>query len=127
MIALLLVAAAGTAFYLLNRKNKPGQNNSLNKELVSGKWKTVLNEPSDSAAVRYGYEFQNGGLLLRTTADTLKADILHYAWNQSGALVWKEKPADTTGITYTVIKLTADSLELKTEQPASRIVLIKTK
>jgi hypothetical protein len=126
IIGLLIVAAAGTAFYLLTRKKKDSQTATISKELIMGKWKTVVQEPAaDSAKTLYQYEFQKDGILLRAAGDSAKADTAHYEWNKSNELVWKEKAADSIGRTYTVIKLTADSLELKTGQPAASMVLTK--
>jgi hypothetical protein len=115
-IGLLVVAAAGTAFYLLTRKKKDPQTVTINKELIMGKWKTVVQEPAaDSAKTLYQYEFQKDGIVLRAAGDSVKADTTHYEWSKLNELVWKEKTADSIGKIYTVVKLTGDSLELKTE------------
>lgn len=127
-IGLLIVAAAGTAFYLLTRTKKNSQTATVNKELIMGKWKTAAQEPAaDSAKTLYQYEFQKDGIVLRAAGDSVKADTTHYEWNKSNELVWKEKAADSIGKVYTVVKLTGDTLELKTEQPAASMVLTRLK
>jgi Tfp pilus assembly protein PilV len=128
LIALFIVAAAGTAFYLLNRKSKATENSTQNKELILGKWKTaMMGTAADSAKTTWQYEFQKDGIVLRASGDTVKADTTHYSWNKSGALVWKENAGDTAGKIYTVVKLTADSLELKADLPAENILCTKLK
>lgn len=126
-IGLLVLAAAGTAFYLLNRKKKTTEIVAFNKDLLPGKWKTVTQEPADSAKTLYQYEFQKEGVVLRAVNDSAKADTSHYEWSKNNELVWKEKTTDSTVKTYAVTKLTSDTLQLETEKQTEKLMLIKVK
>lgn len=111
----LLVVAAGTAVYFLVIKKKKDQPVAgINKEWIIGKWKAESYQPvTDSVQPKFIYDFQKEGLALRSVSDTAKTDSLHYSWKETGELMVKEKPADTTGLVFTVSRLTADSLEVK--------------
>lgn len=129
LIGLLVIAAAGTSYYLYSRSKKPGTTStSVDKNLVLGKWKTAKDASSaDTAQTLYQYEFQKDGILLRSVNDTIKADTVYYEWDKAGALTWKAKATDSTATVYTVVKLTSDSLELKNEKASAGMLLTKLK
>ncbi len=116
-IGLLVIAAGGAAFFLLNQKKNTTEIATINKELIIGKWKTDAVMANDSGFNKYSYDFKKEGVLLRSLGDTVKVDTSHYEWNKANELVlseWtpseKEKASDSTGKTYSVVKLTQDSL-----------------
>jgi hypothetical protein len=122
-IGLLVVAAGAGAFFYFNQKSgaKPTQE-TLNKELIIGKWKTDAVMANDSGFNKYRYDFQKEGIVLRSLNDSIKADTSHYEWSNANELVWskwtpleKEKASDSIGTTYSVIKLTTDSLQVQSK------------
>jgi hypothetical protein len=114
-IGLLVVAAGGAAFFLLNKKKNTAEVATINKELIIGKWKTDAVMANDSGFNKYSYSFQQGGIVLRSLSDSVKADTTHYEWNKANELVWKEKASDSVGTTYSVVKLTQDSLQVQSK------------
>ncbi|MCX6317315.1 MAG: hypothetical protein NTW29_08490 [Bacteroidetes bacterium] len=127
-IALLVVAAAGTAYFLYTRKTTTTGTVAVNKELLTGKWKSANTIPvADTTTPLYQYEFRQDGLLLRTVSDTAKADTMHYTWDKSNALVWKQQATDTAGTVYNVVQLTSDSLALKAASPVTELSLTRVK
>jgi hypothetical protein len=126
-IGLLVVAAGGATFFLLNQKKKPGNIASINKELIIGKWKPAASQPADTAQPHYQYEFQKDGIALRSLNNTVKADTTYYGWNAKNELVIRENTGDTTGKTFTVVQLTGDSLQLQAEKNAVSLLLTKAK
>ncbi|HEX4877056.1 MAG TPA: hypothetical protein VFV31_10320 [Chitinophagaceae bacterium] len=122
IIGLLVVAAgAGVYFFVLRKKDKETKV-AFSKEWVIGKWKADAG--TDSVFSAYSYDFLKEGIILRAANDTLKADTLHYEWNKANALVWKDDTADSTGKTFTIIKLTQDSLQV---QSADSVSILFTK
>lgn len=124
IIGLLLVAAAAGAFFLLRRKKENVNNNPVHKEWIIGKWKTDTVIPGDSSFSSYRYDFQKEGLVVRSLNDSVMTDTANYAWNNASELLWKQNAGDTTGRTFTIIQLNADSLQLKA---ADRSLLLFTK
>ena len=126
-IGLLVVAAGGAAFFYFNQKsgNKPAQD-SLNKELIIGKWKTDAVPANDSGFYKYSYSFQKEGIVFRSLSDSVKADTTHYEWSKANELVWKENASDSTGKIYSVVKLTQDSLQVQSKD-SSTVLFIKVK
>jgi len=119
-IGLLVVAAGAGAFYYFNQRtcNKPAQN-SFDKELIIGKWKTDAVIANDSAFNKLNYNFEKEGLLI--ISDSTEADSTHYEWSKTNDLVWKDKATDSSGKTYAVLKLTHDSLRVQSKD--STIIL----
>lgn len=120
LIGLLIIAAgAGTFLYFRNKKNETVPN-EFKKELIIGKWKTNSVLTNDSNFNKFQFNFQQNGTIIRSLNDSAKADTIHFKWNKANELVWveltpkeKEKPVDSTGKIYQVIKLTADSFQVK--------------
>jgi hypothetical protein len=112
-IGLLIVAAGTGAFFFFRNKNKTTASD-ITKEWIVGKWK---NEPAkplmDSARLSYQYEFDTTGRVIRTLNDSVKADTTHYSWTKKNELTWKDRITDSTEKVYSVIKLTQDSLQLR--------------
>lgn len=125
-IGLLVVAAGGAAFFLLNKKKNTTEIATINKELIIGKWKTNAIMANDSSFNKYSYSFQKEGIVVRSLGDTVKADTSHYEWGKANELVWKEKASDSTGLSYSVVKLTQDSLQVQSKD-SSTILFIKSK
>lgn len=126
LIGLLLVAAgAGTYFLLKKKKDRPVAN-AINKEMIIGKWKPGNADPGDSTNVPYRYEFLKDGTVLHSLADSAKSDSSRYEWNQKDQLLWKENAADSAGRIFSVLKLTADSLQVQLPD-SSTLLFIKTK
>jgi len=118
-IGLLVVAAGTGVFFLLNKKKNTEAITSLNKELIIGKWKTDAVIANDSAFNKLHYNFEKEGLLI--ISDSTEADSTHYEWSKTNDLVWKDKATDSSGKTYSVLKLTADSLRV--QSPDSTTIL----
>jgi len=124
-IGLLIVAAGAGIFFLLRKKQQPGVTNTVNRELLTGQWQTVLYQPEkDSAQPMYRYDFRKDSTLIRLISDTLKPDTLYYTWDKTDHLLWKKTLADTTGQLYTVRHLSTDSLQLLPDD-SSRILLTR--
>lgn len=124
-IGLLIIAAGAGTYYFLQKK-KTENANTIQKELLTGKWKfksVVSNDSSynlpgllialDSNLMKYRYDFKADGNIITSVADSVKADTSHYEWIKKDQLVLKEKLTDSTGQTFTVTKLTIDSLLLQ--------------
>ena len=114
-IGLLVVAAGGATFFLLSKKKNTTAIANINKELIIGKWKTDAIMANDSGFNKYSYSFQKEGVVLRSISDSVKADTSHYELNEINELVLKEKASDSTGKTYSVVKLTQDSLQVQSK------------
>jgi hypothetical protein len=110
----LLVVAAGTGifFFACKQKDKP-VTQELKKEMIIGQWTTQSTPGNDSSFNQYRYEFQKEGQLVKSLNDSVKADTAHYEWNKDNELVWKENATDSAGKNFTVLKLTADSLQVQ--------------
>jgi hypothetical protein len=124
-IGLLVVVAGAGAFFYFYRKtcNKPAQD-PLTKEWIIGKWKA--NAGKDSVFNKFSYNFLKDGSILRSLNDSAKADTTHYEWNKKNELVWKEKATDSTGKSYSVVKLTQDSLQVQASD-SSTVLFTKLK
>ena len=126
LVGLLIVAAAAGAFFVL-RKKKNSSSVKINKEWIIGKWKEEPGKPvTDSSQTKYRYEFQKDGLLLLSVSDSAKADTSHYEWGKSNEIVWKEKLSDSTGENFVVVKLTQDSLQVRSKDSVE-ILFTRTK
>ena len=128
-IGLLIVAAgAGAFFYLRNKKQS--SENSIQKELLAGKWKmksvqTGKNSGKsflvgimgtvDSNLLKYDYEFTKDGNIHRSLGDSLIKDRSRYEWNKKKQFVWKDDVKDSTGTALQVSKLNRDSLQLQSD------------
>jgi hypothetical protein len=51
--------------------------------------------------------------VIRSLADSAKGDTTHYSWNKKNELAWKENLTDSAEKVYSVIKLTQDTLQLR--------------
>ena len=126
-IGLLIVAAGAGAFYFLQKK-KTEKSNTIQKELLTGKWKfDFLKEGKDSShsfmvgimgmvdsnTLKYHYEFTNDGHIFRSLNDSITKDSSRYEWNKENKLVWKEDKTDTAGSILKVTKLSKDSLQIQ--------------
>ena len=116
-IGLLIVAAGTGVFFLLRNKKEPAAGNEINKEWIVGKWK--VDAGKDSVFNQYRYDFQKDGNILRSLSDSAKADTSFYEWNKKDELVWKEKQNDSTTSVFSVIKLTPDSLQIRSKDSAT--------
>lgn len=111
-IGLLIVAAGAGVFFLLRKKKNSTTANTINKEWIIGKWKA----PSDNDSTgQYRYDFQKDGNLLISPNDSAKADTFHYEWSKHNDLVWKETAADTAREVFSIVKLTQDSLQVRSK------------
>ncbi|MEQ1678730.1 MAG: hypothetical protein ABL876_18685 [Chitinophagaceae bacterium] len=127
LIGLLVVAAGAGAFFFFNKK-KNNNTASINKEFIIGKWKPAANQPViDTIQPLYQFDFQKDGIAMRSLSDSAKADTAHYEWNKANELVVKEKATDTTGATYVVVRLTADTLQLQSKGNNVNMLLTKAK
>ncbi len=117
LIGLLIVAAGTGIFFLLRKKKDNPIVNEINKEWIVGKWKADAGK--DSAFSQYSYDFLKDGNILRSLSDSVKTDTSHYEWNKANELVWKEKSGDSTSKTFSVIKLTKDSLQIQSKDSAT--------
>src|SRR5688500_4086614 len=123
-IGLLIAAAAAGVFFLLRKKKNSTTANTISKEWISGKWKAT--EGNDSAFSQYRYDFQKDVNLLVFPNDSARADTFHYEWSRNNDLVWKETAADTAREVFSIVKLTQDSLQVKTKDSAA-IIFTKLK
>lgn len=117
IIGLLIVAAGTGVFFLLrNKKNEPA-GNKINREFILGKWQTLSVEPGkDSVETDYRFEFQKEGLVLRSKSDSAAADSMYYQWNEKDQLVLKQNKDDSTATTFSVSKLTTDTLAVNSQE-----------
>ena len=118
-IGLLVVAAGAGIYFLLNKKKDETTVETINKELIIGNWKTDAVLPDDSTFNQYHYNFQKEGVILIAMNDSAKADTSHYEWDKKNDLLWKGKATDSTGETFAIVKLTEDSLQLRTSDSAT--------
>jgi len=132
-IGLLVIAAGAGAYWFLQNK-KTSTENSIQKELLTGTWKlnsldvktgdssayfTLLISSIDSNLTRYRYDFKENGYVLKSLADSLKADSSHYEWTKNNELAWKENITDSSGEVFFVTTLTKDSLLLQSKDSAT--------
>jgi hypothetical protein len=130
---LLVIAAAGAAFFLLQKTHKPITDNNIQKEWILGKWKLNSLQPCkdsnsastlaliamlDSNLLKYQYEFTKEGSILLSLGDSLSADSSRYEWNRENQLVWKENRNDSTGDILKIALLNKDSLLLQSKDSA---------
>lgn len=128
LIGLLVIAAGAGAFFFFNQRtcDKPAQE-TINKELIIGKWKTESYQPvMDPVQPKFQYDFQKDGIAFRSLNDTVKADTVSYSWKTEAHLLIKENAADSVGAVFTVLKLTQDSLLVQGSDSVF-ILLTKTK
>ena len=133
-IGLLIVAAGAGVFFFL-RSKKQSSENSIQKELVIGKWKMESVQAGkdssksflvdimgsvDSNLLKYSYEFTKDGNIIRSLGDSVTKDSSRYEWNKK-QFVWKDNYADSTGTELNIFKLNKDSLQLQSND--STIVL----
>lgn len=126
LAVIVLAAAGGAVYYFLH--NKKASSNSIQKELIIGRWKMdSLYEGKDSANLftgimgtidsnffHYDYDFRQDGKILKLLKDSVQKDTSHYEWKKQDVLLWKEQ-GDSIGESLTVSKLTSDSLVLQTK------------
>ena len=125
LIGLLIIAVAGGAFFLLNKKKNEPVTQTLNKEWIIGKWETISYTPAtDSVQPRFRFDFLKDGIALRSIVDSVKADTIIYKWNDKQELVIQENATDSVGTVLAVSKLTADSLQV---QRADSVTILFTK
>jgi hypothetical protein len=125
LIGLLIIAAGTGIFFFVRNKKTNAQGESLNKDLIIGKWQT--SQKGDSAAIVSSYDFTKEGLIIEVSTDSLKAaDTSHYEWNKSNELVWKKTAADSASRTFSVIKLTQDTLQVRSKD-SSTFLFTRTK
>ncbi|MBK9570204.1 MAG: hypothetical protein IPO53_09975 [Chitinophagaceae bacterium] len=118
-IGLLIVAAGAGTFLLLRKKKDSTETNDPKKEWILGAWKTDAVTAADSNFNKYVFDFQKSGDVIRTLNDSVKADTSHYEWNKAGELLWKKNAGDSATVTYTVLKLTSDSLQILSKDSLS--------
>ena len=126
IIGLLIVAAgAGTYMYFQNKKasEKPQPDHAL----INGTWQAdTLQAGKDKAFAGNSYNFADSNRLILTSKDSLAVkDTLEYNWEKNGQLSWKHKK-DSAAISFSVISLSKDSLQLQTAD-SSHILLLKTR
>ena len=131
-IGLLIVAAGAGVFFLLRKKKNATTTNSIKKEWIVGKWKVdSFSAGKDSSIVFFLYatdsnskkeihHFYKNSLLVTTYPydSLLKNDTSYYKWGKNNELVCKGKVSDSTGIIFSVAKLTPDSLKVQTKDSA---------
>lgn len=138
-IGLLLVAAGAVTYYLLQKENNPVTSNTIKQQEIIGKWKLdslyALKDTSNNFTLgiigiiepdlrKYNYEFKKDGIILISERDSLTTDSSRYQWKKDNRLAWLEHPDDTTGESFTVSRLSTDSLSLLS---ADSVVLLFTK
>lgn len=127
-IGLLVLAAGGAVFFLLNKKKNSTEVATINKTLILGKWKPISKEPAtDTLQTQYQFDFLKEGIVLRAENDSTKADTTYYEWNKANELVMKESATDSAGTLYTVVKLTADTLQVQSKINNVSLLLTKAR
>lgn len=127
-IGLLVLAAGGAVFLLLNKKKNSTEVATINKTFILGKWKPISKEPAtDTLQTQYQFDFLKEGIVLRVSNDSIKADTTHYEWNKANELVMKESATDSAGTLYTVVKLTADTLQVQSKTNNVSLLLTKAR
>lgn len=127
-IGLLVIAAGAGAFFYLRSKKHSSAEDTIQKELLVGKWKMESVQTSkdssnsfmvgimgmvDSNILKYGYEFTKDGNILRSLGDSVTKDSSRYEWNKKNQLVWKDDAKDSTGTALQVTQLSKDSIQLQ--------------
>ncbi|MEI9807742.1 MAG: hypothetical protein WDO16_07625 [Bacteroidota bacterium] len=131
-IGLLIIAAGVGVYYFLQTQKTPAAN-SIQKELVTGKWRLssldVKTKDSsayflsllsviDSNLTRYQYDFKEDGYVFKSLGDTVSTDTSQYKWTAGNELAWKESATDSAGEIFTVTRLSADSLIMQAKDSA---------
>ena len=130
IMAVLLIAAvgAGVYFLFLNKKKTEIAGNEIQKELIVGKWKldslsqiegqvkllAGLVKVIDSNFANYTYQFQQDGKVLRLFKDSVQKNDSRFEWTKDDQLLFKQE-ADSLGTSFTVSKLSKDSLILQSK------------
>ena len=135
LIGLLIIAAGAGAFFYFRNKKQSSTENSIQKELLIGKWKMESIQTGkdssnsflvgimgtvDSNLLKYGYEFTKEGNILRSLGDSITKDSSRYEWNKKDQLVWKDDSKDVSTALH-IFKLNKDSLQV--ESSDSTIIL----
>lgn len=123
-IGLLVIAAGAGIFFFACSKKQKSTSTTFDKSAIVGHWKAGSTSSSDSNFSKYEFDFQKEGRVIRSLNDSLPADTSNYEWTKKDQLVWKEKSTDSTGNTYSVLKLNNDSLQI---QSADSITVLFTK
>ena len=130
IMAVLLIAAvgAGVYFLFLNKKKTDITSSEIQKELIVGKWKldSLLQTKDqakllagfvpafDSNFANYVYQFQQDGKVLRLFKDSVQKNNSRFEWTKEGQLLFRQE-ADSIEASYTVSKLSKDSLILQSK------------
>jgi hypothetical protein len=140
LFGLLIIAAAGGAFYLLQKKDKPLADNDVQKEWILGKWKLdslqLGNDSSNASTIalialidsnftHYQYEFTKRGSVFLSLSDSLMPDCARYEWGNHHQLLLKGN-ADTTVEIMNVALLNKDSL-LLVDRDSSLLIFTRLK
>lgn len=114
IIGLLVIAAGAAAYFLYIKNETTGNGDQKQQSLLLGKWGLISTTgANDSLAKKYQYEFMQNGIALIRDSATATADSSFYVWNKTGELQFKENAADSTADTFVVLKLNADSLQVR--------------
>ena len=115
-IGLLIIAAGAGAYYLLSLQKSTDPVSENKTTLLLGKWKLSRTAgDTDSLFKQFQYEFLKDGIALIRDTASATADSSIYEWNKAGELMFKENAADTTTDVFAVLKLTKDSLQVKSK------------
>ena len=120
LAVILMAAAGGIAYYLLQNK-KQVRVSAIDKKFVPGKWKidslveqkdstkdgfALLLFALDSTARDLVYNFQaDGKVFISHPADTSASDTASFTWVNGKELLWKENIAGTAADTMTIVRL----------------------
>jgi len=118
LIGLLIIAAGAGAFFLLRQKKANDSTTKINKEWILGQWKTDDLVTGDSSFHLFHYDFLKDGHIVRSLNDSSATDTTHYEWKKKNELRWSGNNVDTTIREFAVIKLTMDSLQVRTKDSA---------
>jgi hypothetical protein len=120
LIGLLIIAAGVGAFFYFRNKKQSSTENSIQKELLVGKWKMESIQTGkdssnsflvgmmgtvDSNLLKYGYEFTKDGNIFRSIGDSITKDSSRYEWNKKDQLVWKDNFKDSVALPYKFLRL----------------------
>src|SRR4030095_5388246 len=122
MAVILLAAAGGITYYLLQKNRVENSLTTIDKELVIGKWKidslvaqkdstkngiVLLLFAMDPNTRKEVYDFQiNGQVFISLPNDSIsKKDTSSFIWGKDNELLWKNNYSDSPAESMTVIKL----------------------
>ena len=124
---LVLAAGAGVYFFLIQKQKGPEQEKGLHKEWITGQWKISPPEPGGDSLLTDGqWEFRKNGEAFYQAAGQTEKDTLRFNWQQDSTLQISSRTNDKFGISFRVLRLTADTMQWEGDEQQT-LQLLKLK